>query len=111
MNNLNHLLMRGQTLGDIFANRLFGNFRDEIFDDFKIDISFKEREPNGLHRLADIGFIKAALAAEFLENRLEAVGKTLEHSVVLISLERRDLRSDCRSSVCQIGEEVAHAQV
>src|SRR5206468_2112895 len=43
----------------------------------------EQGDPHLLHALADIVLVQLALAAQFLKDRLQAVGKTLEHTSTL----------------------------
>jgi len=44
---------------------------DEVFDDFEVDVGFKQRQADLFHRLGDVLFGQDGLVAERLEGALE----------------------------------------
>ena len=53
---------------------------DEAADDLEVDVGLEQGDADLAEDLVDVGLGEAALAAEALEDALEAVGKCLEHA-------------------------------
>ena len=68
---------RGQ---HVLADGLGLDAVDEVFDDFEVDVGFKQRQTDLFHRLGDVLFGEDGLSAERLEGALEFFLEILEHA-------------------------------
>ena len=79
--DLDDLLTGRQTLQDGLVHRLVADAIDERLDDLEVDVSFKQRQPDFSQRGLDMFGREPDLAAQRLENILNARAERLEHGV------------------------------
>ena len=79
VNDLDHLLARGQALQDLGSDSTLPDLFYEILDDLEVDVGLKQGKPHFAERLLDVLLGHDTLTAELLENLFQLVGKTIEH--------------------------------
>src|SRR5207244_5029257 len=80
-NDLDHLLRRREAAEDVLPHRAVANTVDERLDDLEVDVGLEQREANLAQRGLDVLFRQPPLAAERLENVLEAAAEGIKHEV------------------------------
>ena len=79
--DLDHLLRRREAAENILPHGTVANTVDERLDDLEVDVGFEQREANLAQRGLDVLFRQPPLAAERLENVLEATAEGIKHEV------------------------------
>ncbi len=74
------MLARRERGQHFLAHSLCLDAVDKIFDDFEVDVGFKQRQTNLFHRLGDVLFREDGLSAKGFEGALEFFLEILEHS-------------------------------
>ena len=74
MDDLDHLLARGQTVKYILPDRSFRNSSDKLLDHLVANIRFQQCQAHLAHGLIDIFRSKFAIATQIPENLLQSVG-------------------------------------
>jgi hypothetical protein len=74
INDLDDDLSRCQRFQDILADGPFFDRLDELFDYLEVDVGLKKGHPHFAHGVIDIILRQLAMAAQFLERLLQAVG-------------------------------------
>ena len=77
--DLDDLLRRRQAAEHVLPHRPVAHAVDERLDDLEVDVGFEQREPNLAQRRLDVLRRQPRLAAQRLENVLEACAEGLEH--------------------------------
>src|ERR1051326_5995589 len=79
VDDLDELLIRGEALEHLLAQRLGFERVEEALDDLEVDVGFEQRHAHVPKRVVDVVFADFPLAAEFLESQLQLVSEVLEH--------------------------------
>ena len=83
MDDLHHLLARGQAPEDVRADRALAHPADEVLHDLEVDVGLEQREADLTHRLGDHVVIEASALAQVAERALKPVGKRVEHGLAV----------------------------
>ena len=78
MDDLNDHLARIEAVHDVFTDGLLLNGSGKVLDSLEIDVCFKKRDLDFLHRLPDIAFGQTSLASELFEDSLQFFCKALK---------------------------------
>jgi lipooligosaccharide transport system ATP-binding protein len=81
VDDLDDLLTGSEALREIHPDQLVANSRHEVPDDAQVDVRLQQGQADLAQGFVDVGFAQAAAAAQPAEDRVEAVGKGLEHAV------------------------------
>jgi len=79
MNDFYDLLARGEAFKNFLAECLLFYVTDKVFNNFKINISLKERQPYFFKGCIYVLFIDEASAFEFFENRFKFLADIIKH--------------------------------
>ena len=79
MNDLDHLLARGDRTQNVLTNGLFSDSVDETARDRQSDIGFQQSNADFAHRIANVLFLKSAPAFELVKDAAKAVGQIVKH--------------------------------
>src|SRR5207302_8234238 len=79
VDDLDDLLRRTQALREVEADGLFLDAGDDTLNDAKVDVGFEQGQADLPQDLVDLWLTERAAAAEVLEDRVEAIGKCVEH--------------------------------
>src|SRR5206468_3857150 len=75
VDDVDDLLRRVERLGDLDADGALPDAGDEVADNLEVDVGLEEGEPDLAQHLVDLGLTEATLAAEALEDPVEAIGE------------------------------------
>ena len=78
VDDLDHLLRRGQALQNIRADGLFGDRFDEVLDHLEVDVGFQQGKSDFPHGLLNVIFVQAALGAQLFEGIIQFFTQTLK---------------------------------
>jgi hypothetical protein len=73
VDDLHHLLARGEALGHVGAERTLAHPPDELLHYLEVDVGLEQREPNLAHRARNRLFVELPPLAEVAERALESV--------------------------------------
>jgi hypothetical protein len=114
VDDADHLLRRREALQDLGADRALLHLLDELFDELEVDVGFEQRLAHLAHGVFDVFLGDLALAAEPVEDGVEALGQAFKHAVSTSWGERaiatchtalwRGVRLSRRVRMCVIGE-------
>ena len=82
VDDLHHLLARGEALEDLVPHGLLADPLDEGPDDLEVDVGLEEGDPHLPERLLDVLLGQAAGAPEAVEDRLETLRQGFEHWIL-----------------------------
>ena len=86
VDDLDHLLGRGQALHDLLTHSALGHLRAEVLGDLIVDIRFQQCHAHLAHGGLDICLGQLAVTAQLFEHTGKAVGKGFKcHCTVLLS--------------------------
>ena len=80
VDGLDDLLPGVERLAAGGADRVLADAVAHRSDDGEVDVGLEERRADLLHHLVDVGLGEASLAAEALDDPVEAVGEIVEHA-------------------------------
>ena len=75
VDDLDHLLGRGQALHDLLAHGALRHLCTEVLGHLVVDVGFQQGHPDFAHRGLDVGLGQFAVAAQFFEHTGKAVGQ------------------------------------
>ena len=67
MDDLDHLLRRGEALHHFLAHGLFGDGGDEVLGDLVVYVGFQQRHAHFAHGRFDVALAQLALAAQLFK--------------------------------------------
>ena len=73
VDDLDDLLGGGQALHDLLPHGTFRNLGAEVLGDFIVDVGLEQGHAHLAHRGLDVGLVQLALAAQLLENAIQAL--------------------------------------
>ena len=82
VDDLHHLLARGEAPEDLVPHGLLADPLDEGPDDLEVDVGLEEGDPHLPERLLDVLLGEAAGAPEAVEDRLETLRQGFEHWIL-----------------------------
>jgi hypothetical protein len=82
VDDLHHLLARGEALENLVPHRLLADALDEGADDLEVDVGLEEGDAHLAERLLNVLLRQAAGAPEAVENRLETLRQGFEHWIL-----------------------------
>ncbi len=101
MDDLDHLLARLDRADHIFADRLFLDRPDELFDDRQRHIGLKERHADLTQSGGDIFLRQSAASGQPVKYAAQAVCQCVEHKLVSSFYARLNLQNGARSHHAQ----------